>query len=281
MRFNPVIFSILFLATAMAVCAADVSHPVNLADVPAAAQKTINAQVGDGNLGEIDRTKDGGETAFDVSFTTKTGDEQDFTVSDDGTLLSMEVALAATPAAVQQTIRLEVAGWELGSIDKNVDDTEISYDVAASRGGSERDFTVATDGTLLSLGIQLTNAPAPVQTAIKSQIADGSLKSIYENFDPDGNSFDVVVVTKDGGRQSFCIATDGKMASKEVTLQECTPRVRRTIQEKIGDGKILRIDRSLAEKKDGVLPYEVQGRKDGRPFDFSVGPRGRFLGMDN
>jgi hypothetical protein len=28
------------------------------------------------------------------------------------------------------------------------------------------------------------------------------------------------------------------------------------------------------------LPYEVEGRKDGKTFDFSVGPRGRFLGMD-
>jgi hypothetical protein len=35
------------------------------------------------------------------------------------------------------------------------------------------------------------------------------------------------------------------------------------------------------EKKAGVLPYEVTGRKDGKPFNFSVGPRGRFLGMDD
>ncbi len=30
-----------------------------------------------------------------------------------------------------------------------------------------------------------------------------------------------------------------------------------------------------------VLPYEVQGRKDGKPFDFSVGPGGKFLGRDD
>jgi hypothetical protein len=28
------------------------------------------------------------------------------------------------------------------------------------------------------------------------------------------------------------------------------------------------------------LSYDVQGRKEGKPFDFSVGPGGRFLGMD-
>jgi hypothetical protein len=31
----------------------------------------------------------------------------------------------------------------------------------------------------------------------------------------------------------------------------------------------------------GVFPFEVEGRKDGKPFDFSVGPKGRFLGMDD
>lgn len=69
-------------------------------------------------------------------------------------------------------------------------------------------------------------------------------------------------------------------AVKSVALSE-TPPARKTIREQIGGGKILRIDRSLFEKQAGVLPYEVEGRKDGRPFDFSVGPHGKFLGMDD
>jgi len=64
-----------------------------------------------------------------------------------------------------------------------------------------------------------------------------------------------------------------------VTLKEITPAAQKTIQNKIGDGKILEIDRSFV-KKEGVFPYEVQGVKDGKSFDFSVGPRGKFLGMD-
>ena len=63
-------------------------------------------------------------------------------------------------------------------------------------------------------------------------------------------------------------------------MEETPPAVRRTIRARMGDGKVLRIDRSFVEQQ-GVMPYEVQGRKDGKPFDFSVGPRGRFLGMDD
>jgi len=40
------------------------------------------------------------------------------------------------------------------------------------------------------------------------------------------------------------------------------------------------VDKSF-EKRNNDFPFEVEGRKDGKPFDFFVAPRGRFLGMDN
>jgi hypothetical protein len=71
------------------------------------------------------------------------------------------------------------------------------------------------------------------------------------------------------------------MLSVEVTLDQIAGKARQTIQNQIGAGKILRIDQSLVEKTKGVLPYDVEARKNGQPFDFSVGPKGRFLGMDD
>jgi hypothetical protein len=55
---------------------------------------------------------------------------------------------------------------------------------------------------------------------------------------------------------------------------------RQTLTNRIGNGRILQIDRSFLKKKE-VFPYEIEGLKDGKPFDFSVGPKGRFLGMDD
>jgi uncharacterized membrane protein YkoI len=279
MRFKKILLgACLFAAVAFAM--ADDTKPLALAETPAAVQKTIAAQIGDGKLEEIDRNQDAGELEFDVSFTTKAGDERNFTVAEDGTLVSVEVALADTPAAVQKTIRAQANGWELDSIDKNVADAEVSFDVEVSKDGREKSFTVAADGMLCCLSVALTEIPALVQATIKNQITDGTVESIAENFDPDGNSFDVEAVTKAGGKKSFSVAPDGKMLSEEVTLEQVPPPARKTIREKIGGGKILRIDRSLLEKKENVLPYAVEGRKDGKPFDFSVGPHGRFLGMD-
>ncbi len=278
-----------FLASSLAVfClvtgaarAVDDAKPVALSEAPPAVQKTVAARVGDGTVDQINRSSETGETVFEVDFTTKAGAEHDFTVAEDGTLLAVGVALAETPAAVQKTIRAQARGWEIEGINKNVADAEISFDVAVSKDGLEKSFRVGNDGMLSSMKVTLTETPAAVQAAIKAEVADGSVKSIDENFDPAGNSFDVEAVAKNGGRKSFSLAPDGRLLSEEVTLEQTPPPARKTILEKIGDGKILRIDRSLFEKKAGVLPYEVEGRKAGRPFNFSVGPHGRFLGMDD
>jgi uncharacterized membrane protein YkoI len=270
-----------FLLVTGTAFAVDDAKPVTISETPPAVQKAIAARTGDGKLDEIDRNNENGETIFEVNFVTKAGDERDFTVADDGTLLSLGVSLAETPVAVQKTIRAQAGGWEVAGINKNVADADISFDVEVTKDGQEKSFNVANDGVLSSQEVALTETPAAVQAAIKTQLGDGRLMSIEEDFDPAGNSFDVEAVAQDGGKKSFSLAPDGRLLSEEVTLEKLPPPARKTIREKIGDGKILRIDRSLSEKKAGVLPYQVEGRKGGKPFDFSVGPHGRFLGMDD
>lgn len=259
----------------------DQSKTVALSATPIAVQKTIHAQVGDGQLGEIDKVLDGGETFYDVELSAKDGQERDFTVDEDGTLSSVEVALAETPAPAQKSIRMLMKQGELESIDKNLDDSEITYDIElAAKDGREKDFTIADDGTLLSAEVALNETPDAVQKKIAAQIADGKLESIDKNFDDDGISYDVEVTTKDNQKKSFAVLDNGNLSSVQVTLEETPRPVQRTIKNQIGDSKILEIDRSFVEKR-GVFPYEIQGRKDGKPFDFSVGPRGRFLGTDD
>jgi uncharacterized membrane protein YkoI len=266
---------------ALAALAADTSSQVALPQTPPAVQKAIATRIADGALEEIDQSIEDGETLFDVSFITKAGAEQGFTLADDGTLLSVEVELAATPPAVQKAISAEAPGWNLEGIDQSMDDTEVSYDVDISKDGRERTFTVADDGDLLSAQVDLVFTPAPVQAAIKAQVAGGALQSVDEDFDPAGNTFDVEAISKTGTPQSFTVDQNGTVISVEVTLAQVPPPAAKTIRAQIGDGKILRIDKSLTEKEGKVLPYDVEGRKDGKEFDFSVGPKGRFLGMDD
>jgi uncharacterized membrane protein YkoI len=279
-RFKRFIFISLGWAAANGAWAGDDSKTVALSDAPAAVQKTIQAQKGDGTLGEIDQVTDDGETFYDVELTAKDGNEHDFTVDADGTLSSVEVTLADAPAPVQKTIKTLAAGDGLEGIDKNMDDSEVTYDVEVMTNGQEKDFTLADDGTLLSSEVALNETPDAVQKTIQTRVGDGKLESVDKNFDDDGITYDVEMTTKAGREKDFTVAADGTLSSVRVTLAETPPAVRRTIKDRVGNGNILEIDKSFAKER-GAFHYEIEDRKNGRPFDFSVGPRGRFLGMDD
>jgi len=264
-----------------AVFAGEPSKTVALAETPTAVQKTIQAQVNDGTLGDIDKTSNVWEVAYDVELTAKDGQERDFTVAEDGILLSGEVTLCETPASVQKAINPFLNKDVLESIDKIFDNGETNYDVElTAKDGRERDFTIADDGTFLSRKMALGETPDVVQKAIKAQMNDGKLGDIDENFGEAETNYDVEMTAKDGREKAFTLAADGSLSSVRVTLAEIPPPARRTVKNQIGDGEILRIDKSYVKEK-GVSPYKVQGSKNGGAFDFSVGPRGRFLGMDD
>jgi hypothetical protein len=269
-----------FLFAASAAIADQPPAPVALASTPPAVQKAVLSRVANGTIEEIDRTDESGEVTFDVAFVDKRGIEQGFTLADDGGLLSVEVQLADAPPAVQKTISAEASGWLLEGIDQNMDDTEASMDIEVSKDGRDKYFTVAGDGDVLSAQVTLDETPPPVQAAIRAQLPGGTLRSIDENFDPGGNTFDVVALTNAGARKSFTVAPNGSLLSQEVPLQDVPPGARQAIQTQIGNGRILRIDQSSTGKKQKGLSYEVEARKDGKSFDFSVGPEGKFLGMD-
>lgn len=268
------------LALTVQADADDGTNTIALAATPATVQKKIQAQTGDGQPGGIYPETNGEEIAYDVELTAKNGTERDFTVDAAGKLLSTEVTLAETPIPVQSAIAKALADGELEDISKNLDDADVTFDVnLITKAGLEKNFTLAADGTLLSMEIQLSATPDAVQKAIAKQVAGGRLEDIEKNFNDDGITYDVDWTAKDGAEKSFTVADDGSLVSVEVTLSATPPPVQRTIKTRLGDGKVLSIDRSFI-KRQGVSPYEVEGSKDGKAFDFFVGPRGRFLGMD-
>jgi uncharacterized membrane protein YkoI len=274
-------FVVLLFALAALAGPSRADQTVAFSDIPPAVQKTIQAQVAGGKMDGITKYAEDLDTVYDVDLTAKNGLKRDFTVAQDGTLLSVEVTLAETPAAVRETIKTVLNGSGPDSIDKNLDDAGISYDIEGpGDDGKAIDFTVDDDGTVSSREVTLDEIPDAVQKTIVAQLNGGKVKTIDENFDDVGTNFDVTITTADGSETGFNVAADGTVISKELLLNEVPVRARATIQNRIDDGTILRIDKSFV-RRNNVLPFEVEGRKDGKPFDFSVAPRGRFLGMDD
>ena len=266
------------LLCAAAVFAAEVRTPVPFSALPAVVQRTIQKQAANSAPGEITRVEEDGEITFETEISVG-GRARDISVGEDGTLLSIEVTLAETPTAVQKAITAQVGAGKLVGVDKIFDDSEASYDVVmTTKDGQERAFSVEENGTVSSLEVALAETPAAVQKTITAQVGTGKLGTVTRIFD-ESTTYDVEASTVDGKEREFSVGNDGKLLSVRVTLEETSPEVQKTIRGQIGTGKILRIDKSF-ERRSKTLPYEVEGLKNGKPFNFSVGAAGKFLGMD-
>ena len=194
----------------------------------------------------------------------------------------MEVALAETPAPVQAAIQKQLSGGALKSIEENFDPAGNSFDVVdIGKDGVKGAFSIGADGGLLSLQVTLDQVIPIARDTIQKTVGDGTIKSIDESFDPPVNTYDVVAVMKRRHHENPSPWARGATHPQRGGHHRPDHRSRAGdhLASQIGDGKIIRIDKAYAEKKeDGVVPFEVQGRKDGVPFNFSVGPKGKFLG---
>ena len=140
-------------------------------------------------------------------------------------------------------------------------------------------FSVTPDGKLNAMEVTLQETPVAVRKTIEARLANAKLEDIYHMFEEGTTSY-YVEIRREGKLRDFSVAESGKLQSVQVFIAEMSAEVQKTINDKVGNGQILRVDKSF-ERRHDVLPYEIEARKEGKPFNFSVGPKGRFLGMDD
>jgi hypothetical protein len=269
----------LWLCGASQVRAGEDAKTIPIQQAPVAVQKAIRAEARSGEFGEVQPNVEDGKTNYAVTIR-EDGHERDVTVAADGSLVSKEVTLEEVPPPVRNTINGQLHKGTLESIEKNFEDTDIDFEVnVTATNGTERTFTVGLDGKLENEKTELEDMPDGVRKTIQTNIGSGKLEDVYHMFEEDGNSY-YAEYMRDGKERDLSVGEDGKLQSMEVFISEIPPSAQKTITDKIGDGEIVRIDKSF-EPRNGVLPYEIEGKKDGKPFNFSIGPRGRFLGMDD
>lgn len=251
---------------------------VALTNLSVAVQKTITDQAGADMLGELVQDDDG-----DITCTVRLardGQTRTFTVDVEGVLSRVEIGLEETPPAVRKTIETQLNRGELTSLEKSFEEGRVTYEIEMTlTNGAGRSFSVAADGVLERLQLALDETPAAVRKTIESKTDLGKLGDIFRVYQ-DGELSYEAGFTRGHRDRDLSVAPDGRLLSEQVFLSELPPPALNTIRDRIDGGKILRIDH-LFELRMGVFPYEVDGRKNGKPFNFSVGPRGRFLGMDD
>ena len=253
---------------------------VDFAALPPAVQQTITSNSMGRSVSNVQRTIDNGEVSYDVATTSKDGEEWDLSVAEDGSLLSMDVPPAELPSAVQTALNAQVGKGTLEGVQKLIDDGETTYLAGiTSPDDTEHDFTYAEDGTLLSEEVNLNEIPSTLQTAINAQVGQGKLEGIDKTYHDGQITYEATIIVPTGQERNFSISADGELLSREVSLNELPAPVKQTISQTLGQGKVVEIDQSFVAENN-VTPYEVEAQKDGKPFDFMIGPTGHFLGTE-
>jgi len=246
--------------------------------LPPPVQKQVVALVqGGGKIAEIDRAEEDGKVTFTFDVT-RGARMTGYTLNDQGVIESQEVQLGELPFPVQSTIKAQVvqSQGQLDGIDKNLDDGVVSYEVTwKSKDAKDHTFTVTADGKLDSIAMTMEELPPAVQATITKTAGSAEIEEIDKSFDGADAFFEVTI--KDKVERTFDVDPTGKLESRQVLLEEIPGPAQATIKQQLGNATVSEID----EVFDGKRPaFEVEATKDGKPFNFSVGPKGKFLGMD-
>lgn len=247
--------------------AVEKSQKMKLAAVPPVVRQVIREQLPKGRPDEILRTVEDGRVIYEVNIT-KDGKERYFSVSEAGKLLTLQVGLDETPAAVQKGIRDQLGADQLGQVNRTDDHGDFIYEVELKRGSGTRALTVSSAGKLLTLQVELSDTPTIVQRVIKARAGEQKLGRITRNEEEPEAVYEVALF-KGGKELTFTVAAGGRLVSEQMELADAPAEVQRAVNTCLAGGTLLWLERS---DEDGEVTFNIGTRKSGveRGFNFSA-----------
>ena len=138
------------LLTVMAISGlATAAKSLQVKDLPAAVQKTVQDTLKGGEIKNITKEVEKGVTQFEVE-SMLNGKHRDFNVDAKGKLIVVEeeVDLASIPAPAKATIEKKAAGGKLGMVESVTKDGVVIYEAAfTTKAGKKGSVLVKADGT--------------------------------------------------------------------------------------------------------------------------------------
>jgi len=184
------------------------------------------------------------------------------------------VALSALPARVQQTIKAEMKGAQVGEIEQTDVDGKSFYEVLLTGPERTRNVTVDAEGNLVRAQAALSETPPAVQKVIQSQLGKNKLGDIDRTSEGGETIFAIDLIGANGASHSLSVAEDGKWFTLDLPLSDAPGPVQKTIRNHLGKGKLEEVSKV---DDDGDVYYEAEINLNGKVATLTIGPRGRLL----
>ena len=141
--------TLVVLSAMLAIALPTFAKSLQLKDLPAAVQKTVQDTLKGAEIKNISKEVEKGVTQYEVE-SLLNGKHRDFNVDGKGKLIVVEeeVALDSIPAAAQAAIEKKAAGGKLGMVETVTKDGVVLYEAAfTSKAGKKGAVLVKADGT--------------------------------------------------------------------------------------------------------------------------------------
>jgi Na+-transporting NADH:ubiquinone oxidoreductase subunit NqrC len=142
-------FSILLAVSMCASLAAAAGKKLQVKDLPAAVQKTVNEQSKHAQIANISKETEKGVTQFEIE-TLVNGKHRDFNVDTKGNLIATEeeTSLDSIPAAAKAAIVKKAAGARMGMVETITKGSGTVYEASFTpKGGKAKEVMVNADGS--------------------------------------------------------------------------------------------------------------------------------------
>ncbi len=124
--------------------------------------------------------------------------------------------------------------------------------------------------------INRSELPPAVERTVVAQSHGSKIRGFSQEKENGKTFYEAELMVNDHGKDVL-MDEDGKVVEVEeqVPIDSLSPSVRNALQAKAGIGKIVKVE-SLT-KKDKLVAYEAQVRRNGEKLEVQVGPQGEPL----
>jgi hypothetical protein len=254
--------TIAFLSSALLIPA--YADKVQLQQLPAEVQARIRAQVGTGEINDIDRNVVNGQTVYEVGYKLSGGPQTELKFDQNGNVWGASANASATqldsrklskselPFQVRRVVNSRLQGMEINDIEREVKNGQVTYGIGykqAGGAGQQQELVLSDTGSIIRSSAGLTDS-----TSTAGAYNNNPTYSSSSSATPNNNS---------------------ALSNRIISYDDVPQNVKKVAAANLNHGDVKRVERHV---RNGEIDYTIDFLKDnGQYQQMLISEDGRVL----
>ncbi len=239
---------------------------VQFQQLPPEVQSRIRAQVGKGEINDIDRNVVNGQTSYEVGFKVNGGPQQELKLDQNGNLPgsstasgntaldSRKVSKSELPMQVRRVVNSRLRGMEINDIEREVKNGQVSYGIGYKQAGGvgqQQELVLSENGSIIRSSAGWTDS--------------SSTAGVYNNTPAyNGPTYSTSSTTSSGGT-----------SSRTINYDDVPANVKKVAAANLNHGAVKHVERQV---RNGEIDYTIDFLKDNGEYqEMVIAEDGRII----